>query len=123
MTHIDKTLAELVRLRVGQLDNCNYCIILHTKEALKLSIPEAKVFSLSSWPQSKLFDNKEKAALLFAESVSQVDHRRIQSAFDGLKATGFTAAETVELTNTIILMNIWSREFMVQGRISVPPMK
>lgn len=121
--HLDKTLAELIRLRVGQLDNCNYCIILHTKEALKLNIPESKVFSLSTWQQSGLFDVREKAALLFAESVSQVDQRRIQPAFDGLKAAGFTAAETEELTNTVILMNIWSREFMVQGKTSAPPVK
>lgn len=123
ITHLDGNLAELVRLRVSQLDKCNYCVILHTKQTMKLGIPAAKVSSLSTWQQSELFSDKEKAALAFAESVSQVNHNSIQAAYQKLVSASFSPAEIEELTNVVILMNVWSRIFMVQGKISVLPNK
>lgn len=120
LTHIDKKLAELVRLRVSQVDQCNYCMILHTKQAVKLAIPQSKISSLSTWTQSELFSVKEKAAFMYADTVSQLKHDDIQEAYDGLTNAGFTSAEKEEITNTVLLMNIWSRIFMVQGKTSIP---
>ncbi|MBU9843908.1 carboxymuconolactone decarboxylase family protein [Rahnella ecdela] len=121
LTHLDANLAELVRLRVGQLDNCNYCVILHTRQTVKLGIPTAKVSSLSTWQQSHLFTDKEKAALAFAESLSGVNHANFQPAYEKLIEAKFSNPEIEELTNVVILMNIWSRIFMVQGKFSERP--
>ncbi|WP_455427085.1 carboxymuconolactone decarboxylase family protein [Dryocola sp. LX212] len=121
LKYIDSKLAELVRLRVSQIDKCNYCVILHTKQTIKLAIPMAKVDSLSTWRQSDLFSSKEKAALNYAETLAELNYDNIQLAFDKLISTGFSQPEIEELTNTTLLMNIWSRIFMAQGKISTPP--
>jgi AhpD family alkylhydroperoxidase len=116
---IDRQIAELARLRVSQLDRCNYCEIFHSKAALDAGIPEAKIFALSSWRQSELFTAKEKAALLYAEALSTLNQDDIQKAFDGLTSNQYTNAEKEELTNCIILMDVWSRVFLAQGKVSV----
>ena len=36
---LDPRLAELLRLRVAQLNPCSYCLILHTRVATELGIP------------------------------------------------------------------------------------
>lgn len=116
---IDRKIAELVRLRVSQLDGCNYCEIFHSKGALDAGIPQAKIFALASWRQSDLFTAKEKAAIFYAESLSSLDQSNIQKAFDELNANKYSNAEKEELTNCVILMNVWSRVFLAQGKISV----
>lgn len=123
ITHLDSNLAELVRLRVGQIDNCNYCVILHTKQTVKMGIPAAKVSSLSTWQQSNLFTDKEKAALAFAESVSSLNHDTSRIAYKNLLKADFSKPEIEELTNVVILMDIWARIFMVQGKVSEAPGK
>jgi AhpD family alkylhydroperoxidase len=120
LKYIDKTIAEIVRLRVSQVDKCNYCIILHTRQAATLGISNDKISSISTWEQSSLFSKKEKAALQFSEVISKIDHDKITDAYNKLIATGFTQPEIEELTNVVILMNIWSRLFMVQGKESIP---
>lgn len=116
---LDRQVAELVRLRVSQLDRCDYCVVFHTQDALEAGVPQVKVSSLPTWRQSGLFSEKERAALAYAEALSSLDNDAIQGAFDGLDEAGFSNVEKEELTMTTILMNVWSRMFLAQGKTSV----
>lgn len=40
---VDKQLAQLLRLRVAQKNECAYCVILHAKTAREIGIHESKV--------------------------------------------------------------------------------
>lgn len=46
---IDPALAQLLRLRVAQMNPCSFCQILHTQAAYDRDIHPAKVAHLSSW--------------------------------------------------------------------------
>ncbi|MFL0388163.1 carboxymuconolactone decarboxylase family protein [Curtobacterium sp. MCLR17_007] len=59
---IDSELAQLLRLRVAQLNPCSYCLILHTEAAHAAGSTPAKVAHLLSWRESTLF-SPESAAL------------------------------------------------------------
>lgn len=109
-------IAEMVRLRVGQVDNCNYCVIFHTKDALDSGIAPAKVSSISTWRRSELFSDKERAALAYAEALAKVDNAAMPVAYAQLDAVGYSATEKEELTNCAILMSVWSRLFLAQGK-------
>ena len=54
----------------------------------------------------------------YAEAVSSLDHEAIQGAYDKLESVGFTVVEKEELTNITILMDVWSRVFLAQGKMS-----
>ena len=46
---IDRQLAQLLRLRVSQLNNCTYCLNLHYEAAREAGIPRAKIDTLTAW--------------------------------------------------------------------------
>ncbi len=70
---LNSTIRVLVELRTSQMNGCEYCIRLHTKEAMQIHVPEEKIKELSSWKKSAHFSEKEKAALSWCESVTQLD--------------------------------------------------
>ena len=45
---IDRRLAELLRLRVSQINNCSYCLDLHYQAARDAGIPRAKIDTLTA---------------------------------------------------------------------------
>ncbi|MFT6369458.1 MAG: AhpD family alkylhydroperoxidase [Maribacter sp.] len=46
---VDKTLAQLLGLRVAQKNECFYCIILHANTSREIGISSAKSDNISSW--------------------------------------------------------------------------
>lgn len=74
----DQHLAQLLRLRVAQKNECAYCIILHAETARKVGIDTAKVDNISSWYNSELFNPKEKAALAYCDVLTAGIHKGFQ---------------------------------------------
>src|SRR3954451_23345802 len=68
---IDRGLAELLRLRVSQLNNCSYCLNLHYEAAREAGIPEAKIDTLTAWWETDLHSEAEQAALRYAEALTR----------------------------------------------------
>jgi AhpD family alkylhydroperoxidase len=56
---IDRHLAELLRLRVSQLNNCTYCLNLHYEAAREAGIPRAKIDTLTAWWETELHSEAE----------------------------------------------------------------
>ena len=59
---IDRGLAQLLRLRVSQLNNCTYCLNLHYEAARDAGIPRAKIDTLTAWWETDLHSEAEQAA-------------------------------------------------------------
>jgi AhpD family alkylhydroperoxidase len=68
---VDQTLAQLLRLRVAQKNECAYCVILHAKTVREIGINEGKVDNISSWWNSELFNDSEKAALEYCDVLTE----------------------------------------------------
>ena len=60
---IDRGLAQLLRLRVSQLNNCTYCLNLHYEAAREAGIPRAKIDTLTAWWETEFHSEAEQAAL------------------------------------------------------------
>ena len=70
---VDGQLAQLLRLRVAQINACSYCLILHTRAAHEQGIHEAKLAHLPSWRESTMFSAAEQAALAYCEGLTDYD--------------------------------------------------
>src|SRR5699024_4291819 len=55
---INKELAELIKLRVSQINGCSYCINMHTKAAEKLKVPKEQIDQLKTWNETKVYSPK-----------------------------------------------------------------
>ena len=113
---IEKHLAQLLRLRVAQKNECAYCIILHAKSARDIGINGEKVDNISSWWNSDLFNEKEKVALAYCDVLTEGSHKDFQKYHDALTAF-FSEKEIAEIAAIIINMNMWTRLKLAQGQV------
>ena len=115
---VDRELAELLRLRVSQLNNCTYCLLRHHEVARDLGIPQAKVDTLSAWWETDLHTPAERAALAYAEALTRASDTtyagRFQPYHDAL-AEHFTDGQILDIVGVVINMNIWTRLKLAEG--------
>ncbi len=67
---LEPALRTLVTVRVSQVNWCPFCVDINSATALKRGISEEKLMSLSTYHNSGLFTEREKAALDYAEAVT-----------------------------------------------------
>lgn len=63
-------LRELMVVRSGQVQDCEYEWKHHWAAALEEGVPEQKLLALSGWRTSALFDDIERAAIALAEDTA-----------------------------------------------------
>ena len=103
-------LVELVYLRVSQINNCAYCLDMHTRDLLKKGQKIEKLALVQAWAEAgNLFDERERAALAWAETVTRVAETGVpEEAYQAARAV-FEERELVDLTIAIGLMNAYNR--------------
>jgi AhpD family alkylhydroperoxidase len=103
-------LVDLVYLRVSQINNCAYCLDMHTRDLIKRGVKIEKLALLQAWEEGgHLFSERERAALAWAETVTRVSETGVpDEAFQAARAI-FEEKELVDLTIAISLMNVYNR--------------
>lgn len=103
-------LVTLVYLRVSQINNCAYCLDMHTRELLKLGVAVEKLALVQAWQEGgSLFTETERAALAWAETVTRVAETGVpESAYEAARCV-FDEKQLVDLTIAISLMNSYNR--------------
>jgi AhpD family alkylhydroperoxidase len=103
-------LINLVYLRVSQINNCAYCLDMHTRDLLKQGEKIERLALLQAWAEAgDLFDAPERAALAWAETVTRVAETGVpDEAYQAARAV-FEERELVDLTIAISLMNAYNR--------------
>lgn len=105
---IGPALRSLVTVRVSQLNWCRFCVDLNSATLLKRGASPDKVEQLERWRESRLFDERERAALEYAEAVTRSDQQVTDALIDGLRRH-FSDDEIVELTALIAFQNLSSK--------------
>ncbi len=115
---VEKELAQMLRLRVAQMNPCSYCLILHTKAAHDQGVSENRISNLLSWRESTLYSAAEQAALAYCEALTAFDLPGFPATHDAMKEH-FGEQEIAEVAAIVINMNLWTRLKMAQGAIPV----
>ncbi|TDC23182.1 carboxymuconolactone decarboxylase family protein [Streptomyces sp. 8K308] len=68
---LDATVRELVKVRVSQLNGCVFCVDMHGREARRIGVSEDRLLQLPVWRESELFDERERAALAYADAATR----------------------------------------------------
>lgn len=69
---VDPKLVELVNIRVSQINGCHYCLDVHTRLARAAGESDRRLTELPAWRETDLFSEQERAALDFAEAVTEL---------------------------------------------------
>jgi AhpD family alkylhydroperoxidase len=103
-------LVDLVYLRVSQINNCAYCLDMHTRDLIKKGVKVEKLALVQAWAEAgHLFSERERAALAWAETVTRVSETGIPDQAFKAARTVLEEKELVDLTIAIGLMNVYNR--------------
>jgi len=106
---LEQELIELVYLRVSQLNGCAFCLAKHSAALRDRGVQVTKLDQLSAWPVTDIFSRRERAALAWAECLTQIAETAAPDKdFDRLKEE-FTDKEITDLTLAIAHMNALNR--------------
>ena len=97
----------LVKMRVSQINQCAFCIDMHSKALLNHGETEERIIGLSAWRDMPFYSEKEIAALDWAEyltSGQSVDDLRYQRVVQSLGEKAL-----VDLTIAINAIHSWNR--------------
>lgn len=106
---LSNTIVDLCNTRASQLNGCTFCVDMHSKEAKIHGERELRLYHLPVWRESRLFTDKERAALewtelvtvLTAKGIADEDYRRVRDHL--------SEKEITELTFVIGVINAWNR--------------
>lgn len=102
-------LLELVYLRISQINGCAFCLGKHSQTLRECEVAQEKLDCLAGWRVSELFSERERAALAWVETLTDISQMGAPDAlFDPLK-TYFSDAEISDLTLAAALMNAFNR--------------
>jgi AhpD family alkylhydroperoxidase len=106
---LERSLIELIKMRVSQINGCAYCLDMHSKDARAAGETEQRLYVLPAWREAPFYSARERAALAWAEAVTQVSTNDFPDAlYDEVRAQ-FDEKALVELTLAIIAINGWNR--------------
>ncbi|PXW90514.1 AhpD family alkylhydroperoxidase [Pseudogracilibacillus auburnensis] len=112
---IDKKLAELIKLRVSQINGCSYCINMHTKGAKKLKVTNDQLDQLKTWNVSDIYSPKEKVALHLAENMTLISEKGVSDELYDQVREHYDEKEYVDLVMIINQINMWNRLSISMG--------
>lgn len=106
---VDKALMELVKIRVSQINQCAFCLDMHTKDALALGESAQRIFALNAWRETPFFSDRERAALAWAEANTLLATVGVDDEVYQLARAQFGESQLVNLTLAIATINAWNR--------------
>ena len=106
---LELSLLELVKTRASQINGCAYCIHMHTRDARARGESEERLHMLGVWRESTLYTARERAALGWAESLTEVSRSHAPDEVYDEAQRHFSQDELVKLTVAIGLINVWNR--------------
>src|SRR6476646_10000293 len=113
---IERSLAELVRIRASQVNGCAYCIDMHTLDARSVGESEQRIYALSAWRETPFFNARERAALALVESITLVHEVHVPDDIYAEAAAVFDEDELARLIWLMIVINAWNR-IGIAGRL------
>lgn len=100
---------ELIKIRASQINQCAFCLNMHTRDALKLGETPQRIFLLNAWRETDLFTPEEKVILAITEEVTLIHQHGVSEA-TYQQATQFFNPETIaEIIISAVAINTWNR--------------
>ena len=106
----DVRLRNIATIKTSMVNECKYCAT-HTSiygQALGLTEPQLEALQGDAYKLSPLFDEREKAAIAWAEAVTLNTAKRDKALWETMRGL-FTDAEIIEITMAAAMFNMINR--------------
>lgn len=99
----------LLRLRASQLNQCAFCVRLHTRDALACGESSDRISVLPAWRETQYFTEKERAALALSEAVTLIAEGQIPESIYSGAAAVLSNEEIAAVEWLGVVINAWNR--------------
>ena len=106
---LEPALLELVKLRASQINDCAYCIDMHSKDARAHGETEQRLYGLTAWRETPFYTDTERAALAWTEALTLINETHAPDDVYEEVRRHFSEVEIVNLTMAIVTINGWNR--------------
>jgi AhpD family alkylhydroperoxidase len=106
---VEPRLKELLKVRASQINGCAYCIDMHTRLAREHGETEQRLYALSAWKESPLFNDKERASLALADELTLIHRHGVSDEVYAGLSKYYSDKEISDLIMTVVLINAWNR--------------
>lgn len=105
---LGERLADLVFLRVSQINGCAYCIDMHWRDLIRLDADPRHLNAVAGWREAPFFSDRERAALGWAEAITARSHHATNDEEFAKLKVHFSDEEIAELGFAIATINAWN---------------
>jgi AhpD family alkylhydroperoxidase len=99
---------DLIKIRASQINGCAYCVDMHTSDARKAGETERRIYNISVWRDTPLFDEQERAILALTEEVTLIAGRVSDDTYEQA-AKVFDELYLAQVIMAVITINAWNR--------------
>lgn len=101
--------SHLMRLRASQLNQCAYCVRLHTRDAIAKGESSDRISVLPAWRETEYFSASERAALELVEAITSISDGQVPDAIYERAAARLPKEQLAAVEWLAIVMNTWNR--------------
>lgn len=106
---LERSLIDLIDVRVSQLNGCAFCMEMHTAAARRRGESDARLHALNAWEEASVFTARERAALALAEAITLIREGHVPDAVWEAASDQFSEPELAALILNASMMNFWNR--------------
>jgi len=110
----------LLKLRASQINQCSYCVRLHTRDALDAGESSDRISLIAAWEESDYFDDKERASLALLEAITLIADGQVPADIYRAAAEALSEEELAAVEWIAVSINTWNR-IAISSRTSVRP--
>lgn len=117
---LDVGFSHLLKLRASQINQCAFCVRMHTQDAIKAGESMERIALISAWRESGYFSEKERAALILIEEITLIATQHFSDSAYQQAKTVLSEAEITAIEWIAIVINTWNR-IAISSQYTVNP--
>ncbi|ELW81360.1 MULTISPECIES: carboxymuconolactone decarboxylase family protein [Acinetobacter] len=106
---LDIGFSHLLKLRASQINQCAFCVRMHTQDAVKAGETTDRIALISAWRESEYFNQKERAALILIEEITLLAQHHFPDQAYEQATQHLSSAEITAIEWIGIVINTWNR--------------
>jgi AhpD family alkylhydroperoxidase len=108
-TSLAPKLRHLIELRASQVNQCAFCVKMHTEEALKDGESNKRLERLVVWRHVDDFTSEERAVLAWTEALTGLEGTTDYAGLREDLRKHFEDGQISAITSSIAMINLWNR--------------
>ncbi|QOW47338.1 MULTISPECIES: carboxymuconolactone decarboxylase family protein [Acinetobacter] len=117
---IEMGFSHLLKLRASQINQCAFCVRMHTQDAIKVGESIDRIALISAWRESDYFSEKERAALTLIEEITLITQQHFPDQVYAAAKEILSDDEITAIEWIAIVINTWNR-IAISSQYKVTP--